>query len=256
MLREPLTLTQARSFASWIALSGSLNLVSEWLPGLPAERLDCLKKSMPNTGLTARPIDLFQNMPAQAWHLSNGKRNVVGLFNWDPSKPASVCTTTKDLGLAECQAGYAGLDYWSGKLVPIPGGAVKMELPASGCSILSVAPVLSQPQLLGTSRHITQCFVDVGDSRWKQTTLSGNCKLVGGDPTELRILTASTQGNWTAVEAEVTRKDRECGVTVSIQHETNLVRVRLSAPKNRDVRWSVRFNPEPAPGPGLQTENR
>ena len=87
MVRAPLTLTQARSFASWIASSGSLNLVSEWLPGLPADRLDCIKRSMPNTGLAARPLDLFENMPARAWHLTDGKRHVAGLFNWDANNP-------------------------------------------------------------------------------------------------------------------------------------------------------------------------
>jgi len=99
MVRPPLTLTQARTFASWVALSGCLNLVSEWLPGLPADRLECVKRSMPNTGLAARPLDLFEHMPAQAWRLTNGRRHVAGLFNWDASKPVKVAVKLADLGL-------------------------------------------------------------------------------------------------------------------------------------------------------------
>lgn len=73
MVRAPLTLTQARSFASWIAVSGSPNLVSEWLPGLPADRLDCIKRSMPNS--TAPPFR--SNYRPQAAPLSRWLRCVT-----------------------------------------------------------------------------------------------------------------------------------------------------------------------------------
>ena len=36
MVRKPMTLDQARAWGSWIAVSGQLNMVSEWLPRLPA----------------------------------------------------------------------------------------------------------------------------------------------------------------------------------------------------------------------------
>jgi hypothetical protein len=241
MLREPLTLTQARSFASWIALTGSLNMVSEWLPGLPAERLDCLKRSIPNTGLCGRPLDLFENMPARVWQMSDGKRQVVGLFNWDAGKTATATAKLDQLGFKATDGEFIGLDYWSGKLVPIRLGAVSAELPPSGCSVIAVARILDRPQLLGTSRHITQCFVDVGDDRWNDNQLSGTCKLVGGDPTELRIATTSTLGAWKAVAATVSKADQEAGVTVSMKEEEGLLRLTLGTSANREVSWSVRL---------------
>jgi alpha-L-fucosidase 2 len=247
MVRPPLTLTQARSFASWIALSGSLNLVSEWLPGLPADRLDCIKRSMPNTGLAARPLDLFEHMPARAWHLTDGHRHVAGLFNWSASKPVNVSVKLEELGLPAVGADFIGLDYWSGNRVPIRDGVVSAELPPSGCSIIAVAKTLDRPQLLGTSRHITQCFVDVGEERWKNTRLDGTCKLVGGDATELRIATTSSQGTWKALVGEVSPGDRKAGVAVSMKEEVGLLRVTLQAPTNREVQWSVRFDKQPVP---------
>ncbi|MCL5096337.1 MAG: alpha-galactosidase, partial [Candidatus Omnitrophica bacterium] len=241
MVRPPLTLTQARSFASWVAVSGYLNLVSEWLPSLPADRLDCIKRSMPNTGLGARPLDLFEHMPARAWHLTDGKRHVVGLFNWDASKPATESVAVEQLGYEPTGHRFIGLDYWSGNLVPIQNGVVSADLPPCGCSIIAVAQILERPQLVGTSRHITQCFVDVGEDHWNNDTLSGSCKLVGGDPTELRIVTDSTQGMWKALEAAVSKADQDAGVTVSIKNDPGLIRLTLAAPANRDVQWSVRF---------------
>jgi hypothetical protein len=247
MLRAPLSLEQARSFASWIALSGYLNLVSEWLPELPADRLECLKRSLPNTGLAARPLDLFENAPARAWHLTNGKRHVLGLFNWDGGKPIVETVRMTDLGLNPAGASFAGLDYWSGRLVPVRDGMVSMELPPSGCNIIAIVPVLDRPQLLGTSRHITQCFVDiVGDEKWTKDTLSGTCKLVGGDATELRVLTTSTQGKWKATAAELRRADQNAGVTAKWSQEAGLLRVSLAAPLNREVHWSVRFGKKPS----------
>jgi len=246
LVRAPLTLAQARSFASWIALSGSLNLVSEWLPGLPADRLDCIKRSMPNTGLAARPIDLFENMPARAWHLTDGKRQVVGLFNWSANQPTTAKVKLEQLGLKPDGGRFIGLDYWSGKLVPVHDGVVSAELPPSGCSIISIAEIRDHPQLLGTSRHVTQCFVDAGDEHWNHTTLSGVCRLVGGDATELRICTSSALGNWKAMAAEVSKADRKAGVTVSMKEEPGLLRVTLAAPANREVKWQVRFEKPPA----------
>jgi len=250
MVRAPLTLTQARSFASWIALSGSLNLVSEWLPGLPADRLDCVKRSMPNTGLAARPLDLFEHMPARVWHLTDGRRHVAGLFNWDAKQSVNARVKLDQLGFNNAGADgaqFLGLDYWSGKLTPIREGAIATELAPSGCSILAVARLADRPQLLGTSRHITQCFVDVDEDRWIDARLSGSCKLVGGDATELRIATTSTRGAWKPLAAEVSAADRAAGVTAALKDEPGLVRVTLASPTNREVQWFVRFDKQPMP---------
>jgi alpha-L-fucosidase len=247
MVRAPLSLTQARSFASWIALSGSLNLVSEWLPSLPAERLDCIKRSMPNTGLAARPLDLFANMPARVWHLTDGRRHVVGLFNWSASESVVVPLNLKELGLQTEGAKFIGLDYWSGNPVALRENVISAELPPSGCSIIAIAKILNRPQLLGTSRHITHCFVDVGEEVWDNARLSGACKLVAGDPTELRITRTSTSGTWKALTAELLPADRERGVTVGMKKEPGLLRVTLSAPINCEVHWTISFDPHPEP---------
>ena len=47
MLRKPLTLDQGRAWALFIVVSGALNIVSEWLPKLPKDRLDIFKRSLP-----------------------------------------------------------------------------------------------------------------------------------------------------------------------------------------------------------------
>jgi alpha-galactosidase len=58
-VRDSMPLKHAQLICSWVALSGQLNLSSEWLPGLPAERLDILKRTMPQHQATARPVGQF-----------------------------------------------------------------------------------------------------------------------------------------------------------------------------------------------------
>src|SRR5439155_4189168 len=91
MLRDPLTVDNARAWASWIAISGQMNLVSEWLPDLPPEKLDIYKRTIPNHGkITARPVDLFERDMPRIWQLTTGagedRRDVIAVFNWNRAK--------------------------------------------------------------------------------------------------------------------------------------------------------------------------
>lgn len=127
----------------------------------------------------------------------------------------------------------------------IHDGAVSAELPACGSSVIAVAKIMERPQLLGTSRHITQCFVDIGEEKWRNSILSGTCKLVGNDPTELRIFTGSTRGDWGALAAEISKEDQKAGASVSMRDDGQLLRVKLTTPASRELNWSIRFDKTP-----------
>ena len=72
---------------SWVALSGQVYLNSDWLPGLPAERLDIIKRTIPAHGATARPVDYFDAIMPRIWLVTDTRRpvrrDVLGLFNWE-----------------------------------------------------------------------------------------------------------------------------------------------------------------------------
>ena len=61
-------LDQARVNASFTCIAGHLFYNSDWMPDLPPDRLDILKRTMPAHGLLPRPVDLFENEPARMWH--------------------------------------------------------------------------------------------------------------------------------------------------------------------------------------------
>ena len=72
--------------------------------------------------------------------------------------------------------------------------------PAS-CRILAVRPMADRPQLISTSRHITQGVVDVAEEAWdvRGKKLNGVSRVVGGDPYELRIAKPAS-GEWKLTE--------------------------------------------------------
>jgi len=262
----------ARGWASWVALSGQINLVSEWLPGLPKERLDIYKRSIPNHGGTARPVDLLDREVAQMWHLPWGegenRHDVVGMFNWnspksvkagsgaleEPNAPGAKKEEKPDLnagkpitftidparvGLPAAKS-YVGFEYWKNQFVGPFSGSHDVEVPAGACSIVVIVPQSDHPQLVGTSRHVTQGAVDVVACNWDAATktLRGKSKLVGGDDYELRIFAPVSAKPASAV---ISKTDDSDGVSITSQQDGQHVRVILKSPKTRQVDWEVRF---------------
>jgi len=262
MLRKPMTLAQARAWGSWIAVSGQLNLVSEWLPGLPPERLEVVKRSMPNHGLCGRPLDLFERRMARVWHLASGegesRRDVLGLFNWE-GKPATVNVELAKLSLPGGGKGrYVGFDYWANRFVPPFEGELVSDLAPSSCRVIALRPMLDRPQVVSTSRHITQGVIDLKREGWDGKALSGTSLVVAADPYELRIVSPKH----TAVSARVSAADRAAGVSAEFKQSGPCVRVTVKSAASREVEWKVAFKPgaAKASGPpeitGLKAEAR
>jgi len=57
VVRPPLALAEARAWTSIVAMSGGLTLLSDHLPGLPAERVALLQRALPTAAVTGRAAD-------------------------------------------------------------------------------------------------------------------------------------------------------------------------------------------------------
>jgi len=251
MLREPLTLDQARAWGSWIGISGQLNIASEWLPGLPDERLDIVRRSMPNHDLCGRPIDLFESPLAQIWHLSDGtgrqRKDVIGLFNWNPEQSDTVSVELEKLNLPGGAGGtYVGFDYWADQFVPPFSGVLEAELRPSCCRVISIRPLGDRPVLVSTSRHVTQGIVDVDRESFnsRKYELRGKSEVVGEDPYELRIYAPAGNSLWQVRSADVSQVDSQAGVTIESEQAGPEIRVTINSPKNRTVSWKIVFKNE------------
>jgi len=248
-VRSSFTLSQAQTVVAWYAISGQLFLDGDWIPGLTPDRLDLLKRALPHHGLLPRPVDYFENDPPNIWLLTQPatnnapRRDVVGLFNWNAGANLNINVTLAHLGLAT-NVNYVGFDFWSNSVIPTIGGSLALAVQPGASEIIALRPQSGVPELISTSRHITQGVVDVLAEQWDgASTLSGTSKLVGGDLYELRIVSTN---DWRLKTASVSAADQAAGVTVVSSNQiSGLTRVTLLSPTNRSVNWSISFTPGP-----------
>lgn len=244
-VRADVPLHEAQAICSWVALSGQLNLCSEWLPGLPPERLDILKRALPSHGLLPRPVDLFEEAVPRIWLLTDERhtprRDVIGLFNWT-GQETTVQASLAQLGLP-ADVEYEAFDFWGDALAPTLKKGVEARLPAQSCRILAVRSRLARPQVISTSRHITQGIVDVVEEKWNQATgaLSGKSRVVASDAYELRITIPSGEKSWRIEAVELSSEDRAAGVQSSFTAEAGLARVIVRSGVSREVGWAIKF---------------
>ena len=244
-VRKSLHIDRARLNASWTAVSGQLFYTSDWMPETPAERLDIVKRCIPAHGLPARPVDVFESDVAKVWLLTDARRSVrrdvVALYNWG-DKDDTVSIATDRIGLPQADQ-YVAFDFWANKFIAPFSGKITATLPGNSCRILAVRPVSDAPQLLSTSRHVTQGIVDVTGEKWDaaKSVLSATSKVVENDPYELRIILPVGEKSWRATDVMV-----PAGVKAAFKQDGPMLRVTLASPASREVDWSVRFEPAKA----------
>ena len=193
---------------------------------------------------SARPLDAFTGVRhprvydlalTPDWHQ-------VALFNPDRTRESTVQVALSGepvsgaMGL-DPNASYYAYDFWSDALVgKFPGtGKIEKRLPPFHCAMLSVRKVQPNPQVLSTTRHLLQGWVDLADVKWdgQGRQLSGVARVIGGEP--FRITVADNGGK--AVKA--TASGAQAGLE---KHSADgLSRVILKRPDNGGVFWRIEY---------------
>jgi hypothetical protein len=234
-----LTLPQAQSVASLIALSGGTVISGDRLYDLDAARLTILTKVLPAYGEAARPLDLFEQDRPELFALpirtDFSSWWLVGYFNWDEEAEVTRDFAVSRLGL-ESTASYLVYDFWEQRLLPISDGTVRLRFaPASVC-LLAIREQHDTPQVVGTDRHYTQGAVELAQVQWDsaQRTLSG---LGLGAPGMHWTLAISVPESltWLANQRETP------GIAI-ISYADNLLRARLHFAETDRVAWSFTFD--------------
>lgn len=234
-VRASMPIEHARLIASWVAVSGQFSVSSDAYAALPADRLDILKRTLPSHHAEARPVDLFEQDLPRVWHVRGGEgRDIIGLFNWD-AKPATIEYSAERLGLPNASR-YEAFEFWSNAPLPSFSGTLKVTVPPQSAMVIAVRPESGHPQVLSTSRHITQGVIDLKEERWSGDELSGVSQTVAGDPYELRISTAGRQAVAASADDAV----------ADIQSTGGILRVTLrpnatTSSGGKAVKWRVRF---------------
>jgi len=198
-----MTLAEARTVVSHIALSGVVYSLGSLLPELPEERVRLLKMTLPTMPIF--PIDLFSrgtDMPM--WDMfkhttaddyihnypeildlkvnaPSGVYDVVGLTNWRSWSTTRSLAFADKLGLSP-EASYVVFDFWSQKLLGVFRGKIDVIIEPHDTRLLFIHPILHRPQLVGTSRHISGAY-SIRDLAWDgaKNRLNGTSETVPGD---------------------------------------------------------------------------
>jgi hypothetical protein len=240
----------AKTVCSYVAVTGFMHTTSEQYEKLTAAQVDIIKRTIPHHGLTtARPADYYDRANPGIWLLTDTtksgiRRDVIGVFNFDSVTAFAQNYSLDKLGLMSSKR-YVGFDFWGDKFVAPFTGTFNFLLAPKACKVVAVREATDYPQVVSTSRHVTQGITCITEEKWDAAgkVLRGTSKLVRNDPYELRIVAMNQSGSWTAQSAAVSAEDQTAGVTVQpvVQNNTE-VRVRMVSPVNRDVKWSVTFN--------------
>lgn len=236
------TLEQAQLTSSWVALANQFFLISDWLPDLPEERLDILKKTMAPHHATARPVDYFDNRLPNTWLVSDTssatRRDVLGLFNFY-DKPLPISHTFEKIGLDPSKT-YHAFDYWNNQLMTDVSVSYQETISPNSCRVVALRASEGRPLVISSSRHVTQGMIDITGETWANDTLTGKSLVIANEPYELRV---RVPAGWELNQASAMVAGKKLE-TKTVAHP-GLVRVGFTPTQNSTVDWKISFKPVP-----------
>jgi hypothetical protein len=244
LVRSPLTLEQARAWATLQGLTGQALLGSDRMMDLSEERVELLRRVYPAADI--RPLDLFPSernkhiMDLKVNHLGRSY-DVVGLFNYDEVKSEQISLNWKDLGLPG-DAPVHVYDFWNKEYLGAWENGATFNLPPTSCRVLTLLPATDKVQLISTSRHITQGWPDLLALRRDDATNSyaGKSSVVKNDPYEIRYV--FPRGKNFRIRG-ATARGPAGSLSVKAANHQGWAAVRLVSPRTAQVSWSVAFEP-------------
>jgi len=201
-------------------------------------KTDHLKSGLRNTngGANSGPIDADQrgevcpwwmldiNEPYESW-------TVLTHMNWENSALPSTQVKFQDLGLAPAK--YSVFEFWSKKyLGDFSDAFLAKSLDSKAISTYAIRKTLERPQILSTSRHISQGGVDLETVSWDGKSLSGSSKVVKGDAYTIYV---RLPAGYQVKSATVAGKSGE------IRVESHLAEINYVPKETGQVRWRIAF---------------
>ncbi len=200
-------------------------------------KLATMKRTAITSGANPAPIDADQFGPVCPWWLNEFSRpfehwNVLHRLNWSDKPVAAAEVRFADLGLDPGKS-YLVYEFWSRKFLGSLRGSMTLpELPAMGLASYAIREQLDHPQIVSTSRHLSQGGVDLEKVEWKANTLAGRSRVVAGDRYELVI---RVPAGFKLKSAEAANRPAE------VIAEGELVRIVWTPDSTADVDWKLAF---------------
>ena len=233
------TYDQAVSRASFVGLLGLPLTYGDDLPALPEDRVELLRRITPP--LDIHPADIRENSfdgKLVKIVLTINKRyeqwTVIGVFNL-LNEPVQIEIGLRDDLHLDTGEGmeYLVFDYWNRKYLGSFHENLLVTLEAYACRVLAVRRLLPRPQVVSTTRHISQGALDILSIEWddESNKLFGESSIVENEPYEMFI--RMPEGY------EIKQDDSNY---ISFEHrELDLFRVVFSGGDEKKINWQLGF---------------
>jgi len=247
LLRSPLTIDQARAWATLQGLTGQALMSSDRLMDLSADRVEMLKRICPAVDI--RPLDLF---PAERnkriWDLKvnhlGRQYDVVGLFNYDKDQSRQVHLKWSELGLPADRPVHV-YDYWNHEYLGAWEAGMFVDVAPTSCRVLTLLPSADRPQLISTSRHITQGWIDLTECDYDDEAVacSGRSQVVRNDP---YVLTFAFPRERNFKVTAATADSATGPVPMRVTNHQGWATVACIPDKTTELKWRIEFEPADA----------
>ncbi|MGI9167893.1 MAG: NPCBM/NEW2 domain-containing protein [Pyrinomonadaceae bacterium] len=167
--------------------------------------------------------------------------DVVGVFNFDEQRAAPTYVSWKDLGLPEGHTVHV-YDFWNKEYLGAWEKGITVDLSPTSSLVLTLLPQEDRRQLISTSRHLTQCWVDLVSHAYNPVAESyrGRSRVIKNDPYQLSFV--FPRGRNFVVKAASARSARG-SLPVKISVHQGWDAVEFDSPLTTEVSWNVSFAP-------------
>jgi hypothetical protein len=242
VVRSPLTVDQARVWATLQGLTGQALMATDRMMDLGAERVEMVRRVYP--AVDVRPLDLFPaGRNKRIWDLKvnhlGRQYDVVGLFNFDENNANQMIIKWADLGLPSDRPLHV-FDFWNREYLGAWEAGMSVDLSPTSCRVLTILPSTGAIELISTNRHITQGWVDLMSLKRSDAgqIYSGTSRVIKNDPYELSFV-FPREKNFQI--KSVTAKSAGKSLPVTIANHQGWAVARIHSPETTEVAWEVSF---------------
>lgn len=181
---------QAVSRLSIVSLLGLPLTFGDDLPMLPAERVELLKRALPV--LKVHPTDFNKavcdgktQIICQKVALPFEEYLVTGVMNLTEDTLLRDLSFRETLRLADGK--YLVYDYFRDTYLGSIEDGIQLRLDSYETRVLALRPLLDRPQIVSTSRHLSQGAAELRNVEWKNKVLTVTAELVKSDTYRLTL---------------------------------------------------------------------
>ncbi len=240
LLRYPLTLDQARAWATMQGLTGEALMASDRLTDLSSARVRILKAVFPAQNI--RPLDLFPSKKLKhIWDLKinhlGRNYDVVGFFNFNQENTKTIFLNWKDLGYSDSSLVQV-FDFWNKEYLGAWRKGMAVTIPPTSCRVLTLVQSNGKIQLISTNRHITQGYTDLVSlsSNSGGTDFHGESKVIAGE--RYAVYFAFPRGKNFIVSGASAGN-----LKVRVVDHQGWAKVEFTSPRTTEIKWRVSFAP-------------